>query len=169
MSISKQEAKVYAKTFVKNVNNMRRTLRRTGLCTKYQELLSLLQSLNCEELSERVQEIQQILDEHNLLNLVAITYYFREVLNNNIVPLLQSGQLFRYLKKLRRWQKVMECIVNSHLMAEVGNAMLCDGDFCCHSSATCSSSGGFVTCTCPEGLQYSGSSDGCVEASTTQP
>merc|ERR1711962_1234606 len=168
--ISAQEAKVYARIFVKNVNNMRRTLRKTGLCSKYQELLSLLDSLNCEETLERVQEIQQILEENNFLNLLQITYYLHEILNNNISPLLQSGQLFRYLRKLRRWQKVQECIAYAYLSTEIGDAKLCDGDFCCHSTATCTSNGGDVRCSCNEGLQYyAGSSEGCVEAPTTLP
>ena len=81
---------MYARIFVKNVNNMRRTLRKTGLCSKFQELLSLLDSLNCEETLERVQEIQQILEENNFLNLLQITYSLHEILNNNMFGPVQN-------------------------------------------------------------------------------
>ena len=118
-SITPFQAKIYAKLFVQNVRKIRKILRKTKLCQKYTELEALLDEGTCEEISAKIQEIWTILNDNNLINAVLTTYYFKELLSNNIQSLLKSGQLFNFLRKLRHWANIVDCIVPGQTLVDL--------------------------------------------------
>ena len=110
-TITKQQARIYAKLFVKNVIKMRRILRLTKLCEKYTELEGLMNEGSCEEISSKIKEIWTILNDNNLITKVITTYFFKELLLSNLQALKKSGQLFNFIRKLRAWENIVDCIV----------------------------------------------------------
>ena len=110
-TLTKQQARIYAKMFVKNVIKMRRILRLTKLCEKFTELEGLMNEGSCEEISSKIREIKTILNDNNLVTKVITTYFFKELLLSNIKALTKSGQLFNFIRKLRAWENIVDCIV----------------------------------------------------------
>ena len=54
-----------------------------------------------------------------MINVVLTTYYFKELLSNNIQSLLKSGQLFNFLRKLRHWANIVDCIVPGQTLVDL--------------------------------------------------
>ena len=124
-TLTPRQAKIYTRMFVKNVNKLRRILKKTKLCQKYTELEALMDGGTCEEISAKLQEIRKILNDNNLIKMVLTTYYFKELLANNLQAVLRSGQLFNFIRKLRTWANIVNCIVpGQSLLAMAGKSQM---------------------------------------------